>query len=492
MKLRQLKSGSDVRGVAMDPQEGQTVELTNDAATKIAVAFSRWLKKRTGKDQLILAVGRDSRLTGPDLMQAFELGAVSEGNLVYDTGLCTTPAMFMTTQDSEIKADGAAMITASHMPYNRNGIKMVTKDGGLSPAEIDEILADAETLETEMKAGGKREVIDFLPKYASGIVAQVRKKTGEERPLEGARIIVDAGNGAGGYFVHDVLVPLGADTRGSQFLEPDGHFPNHIPNPEAEEAIEAIESAVRENGADLGIIFDTDVDRSAIVDEKGNSINKSAFIAFIASQILDEFPGSTIVTDSVTSNGLTAFIEKRGGVHKRFKRGYKNVIDEAKRINAEGGDSHLAMETSGHGAIKENYFLDDGSYLAMLALSAFAKARKNGHTVSEFLADYHYPLEEMEVRYKIAADDFRAYGQKLLDAFKAFAEKQPGWSVVEPNYEGVRVNCDSQAGNGWILVRMSLHEPVLPVNIESEQAGGAQEILDTFEGFLKDWPEIRK
>lgn len=490
LKLRHLKSGSDVRGVAMDPQEGQTLELTPEAANKIGVAFSRWLKKKTGKDQLRVAVGRDSRLTGPDLLQAFALGLIIDGNIVLDTGLCTTPAMFMTTQDEELNCDAAAMITASHMPYNRNGIKMVTKEGGLAPSDVDDILADAETLEESFIPGGKREEINFLPTYAAGIVDNVRRLTGEEKPLEGAKIVVDAGNGAGGYFADLVLAPLGADTTGSQFLEPDGHFPNHIPNPEEAEAIEAIETAVRDNGADMGIIFDTDVDRSAIVDEKGHSINKSAFIAFIASQILEQFPGSTIVTDSVTSNGLTRFIEDRGGVHHRFKRGYKNVIDEAKRINAEGGESHLAMETSGHGAIQENYFLDDGSYLAMLSLVAFAKARKNGHTVSEFLKDYHYPAEELEVRYTIREDDFRGYGQKMLDAFRVYAEEHPGWTIVEPNYEGVRVNVDEDNGNGWILARMSLHEPVVPVNIESEEADGADRILAEFESFLKDYPSI--
>ena len=150
------------------------------------------------------------------------------------------------------------------------------------------------------------------------------------------------------------------------------------------------------------------------------------------------------------------------------------------------------METSGHGAIKENYFLDDGSYLAMLALTAFAKAKKKGSTISEYLASYHAPLEELEVRYKITAEDFRAYGQDLLEKFRDFAAKQPGWTIVEPNYEGIRVDCTDQDEDGWILVRMSLHEPVLPVNIESDAQGGAQKILGTFEDFLKDFTELKK
>jgi phosphomannomutase len=130
-----------------------------------------------------------------------------------------------------------------------------------------------------------------------------------------------------------VLEPLGAVTRGSQFLEPDGMFPNHIPNPEDKKAMESITKAVLEQKADLGIIFDTDVDRAAAVDSSGRELNRNRLIALMAAIVLAEHPGTTVVTDSVTSDGLTTFIEgKLGGKHHRFKRGYKNVIDEGIRL----------------------------------------------------------------------------------------------------------------------------------------------------------------
>ena len=139
--------------------------------------------------------------------------------------------------------------------------------------------------------------------------------------------MVDAGNGAGGFYVDRVLKPLGADTTGSQFLDPDGTFPNHVPNPENKEAMEAICQAVIAHQADLGIIFDTDVDRAAAVDHQGNELNRNRMIALISAIVLQEHPGSTIVTDSITSDGLTQFIEQQlGGKHHRFRRGYKNVI----------------------------------------------------------------------------------------------------------------------------------------------------------------------
>jgi phosphomannomutase len=181
-----------------------------------------------------------------------------------------------------------------------------------------------------------------------------------EKITEGLKIIVDAGNGSGGFFAGKVLAPLGADFSGSQFLEPDGNFPNHVPNPEDSTAMTFICNAVKREKADLGIIFDTDVDRFAIVDASGQPINRNELIALISAVILEEHPGSVIVTDSITSAGLKWFIEEEsGGIHHRFKRGYKNVINESIRLNKEGKESWLAIETSGHAALKENHFPDD-------------------------------------------------------------------------------------------------------------------------------------
>ena len=156
----------------------------------------------------------------------------------------------------------------------------------------------------------------------------VNSKDSYHLPLSGLRIIVDAGNGSGGFFATSVLAPLGANVNGSRFLDPDGTFPNHIPNPEHPSAMASGAEAVIESQADLGIVFDTDVDRSAIVDRSGREINSNRFIALMSSIVLRDHPGSTIVTDSVTSNGLSLFIQKLGGKHLRFKRGYKvgNVV----------------------------------------------------------------------------------------------------------------------------------------------------------------------
>lgn len=174
------------------------------------------------------------------------------------------------------------------------------------------------------------------------------------------QIIVNAGNGSGGFFTWDVLDRLGADTFGSLHLNPDGMFPNHIPNPEDKKAMALTKAAVLEHSADLGIVFDTDVDRSGVVDKKGNSINGDKLIALMSAIVLKEHPETTIVTDARTSIGLSRFIANKGGKHCLYRVGYRNVINKGVQLNKEGIETHLMMETSGHGALKENYYLDDG------------------------------------------------------------------------------------------------------------------------------------
>lgn len=488
--IKELQNGTDVRGIAAKGVPGEDINLDDNKTMKIVYAFCEWLKKRTGKEHLMIAVGRDPRVSGEMLAQAASVAGVCTGSIVYDCGLCTTPAMFMTTVDPQLRCDGAVMITASHLPANRNGIKFFTRKGGIEKEELAKILAEAEEIETSFNYG-KRVDSKFLDVYAANIVGQIRTETGTVRPLDGLHVVVDAGNGSGGFFVDKVLKPLGANTKGSQYLNPDGHFPHHIPNPEDPDAMAAAVKMVKKSKADLGIIFDTDVDRAAIIDEKGDPINRNAFIAFIAKMILQKYPGTTIVTDSVTSTGLTEYIEALGGKHHRFKRGYRNVINEGIRLNDAGEACHLAMETSGHGAIKENYFLDDGAYLATMALIELYHLKKEGKPISSFIADLKEPAEAKEIRYKITGDNFHETGEAILADFKKFAEAQDGWSLVEPNYEGVRVAVDKDHGDGWCLMRLSLHEPKMPTNIESDSAGGVDKILEKIDAFVADHPALK-
>lgn len=493
MDWKKLQNGSDIRGVALEGVPGENPNITPEVTSIIAKAFIKWLVKRTKADLVSIAIGMDSRLSGPMLKQAFIDGAVETGITIYDCGLASTPAMFMTTVDKKLAVTGGVMITASHLPFNRNGIKFFTKDGGLEKADIAEILDIANRGELPVdRAGGKCVEYDFMARYKAHLVEYIRSEVKADsfrRPLDGLLIIVDAGNGTGGFFV-DVLEELGANTTGSQFTEPDGHFPNHIPNPEDRKAMASVCQAVVKNNADLGIIFDTDVDRSAIVLRKGEPINRNSLIALIAAIILKEHPGSTIVTDSVTSDGLAEFIIQHGGKHHRFKRGYKNVIDEGIRLNKSGEECWLAIETSGHCALRENFFLDDGAFLVAKLIVQAARMRKDGKELQDLISSLRQPAESVEVRFKVNADDVAEYGQAVLDRVSTVAPTIDGWKVVCPNYEGVRISCTNEDEQGWFLLRKSLHDPVLPLNIESDLNGGVEVIRQKLLEVLKPFDKL--
>ena len=516
--LRKLQNGSDVRGVALEGVEGEPVTLNEEAAFLIAEAFAEWLAEKTGKDakDVVVAVGRDPRLSGPALANASFAGFANAGCArVVDLGLATTPACFVSTVTASTDYDAAVMLTASHLPFNRNGAKFFTEDGGLDKTDIRAICAAAAE-KCAAAPGGHAiptlgdddtttvEIVEhapFLPEYAKQLRALIVEGVGaasgesasgdkglpDPRPLRGFKIAVDAGNGSGGFFAAEVLEPLGADVTGSQFLEPDGTFPNHSPNPEDPEAMRSAARATRASGADLGVVFDTDVDRSAVIDGSGVAFNRNRLIALLAAIVLAEHPGSTIVTDSVTSDGLAAFIEARGGKHLRYMRGYKNVIDKGRALDAAGEPCHLMIETSGHGAMKENYNLDDGAYLAVkIIIEAVRRKNAGGKGLGEILSDLREPLEEAEARLKIRGEDFKAAGARLVRALeeetlKGDAGAFTNASPVAVNHEGYRVRVDEGGGKfGWFLLRQSLHDPVCVLNFESDARGGVKAMASEF------------
>ncbi len=477
MQLTKLQNGSDIRGIAIEIPGGKSVDLTEAASFAIGRAFARILKEKLNTDDIRVCMGRDSRLSGEKLCAAIGAGLAAEGARVFDAGLATTPAMFMSTVTEGFMFSGSVMATASHLPFERNGFKFFTANGGFEKADIKAVLTEAEKLYEENPTVDARfEKIDFMSVYSSQLVNAIRKGTGKQTPLEGMRIVIDAGNGAGGFFEKNVLIPLGANTEGSLFTEPDGHFPNHAPNPEDERAMSFIIKAVEDTKADLGIIFDTDVDRAGAVLSDGRELNRNRLIAMIAAIELNEHPGTTIVTDSITSTGLAEFIAARGGIHRRFMRGYRNVINEAIRLNNLGQDAQVAMETSGHGALKENYFLDDGAYLMVKLLTELSRAKDRGESLGDMIADLKEPAEAKEYRMALNLEDFKPYGEGVIAALTKWAEETEGVSLAPDNHEGVRVNFAPELGNGWCLLRMSLHEPLMPLNIESDTAGGVAQI----------------
>ncbi len=504
-----VQNGNDVRGAAI-ATETEALTITAPLVKFIARAFADHLAKKLGveKKSLRIGVGHDSRVTA-ELVKNACLYGLSETQ-GFDCSLITTPAMFQSTVLPASNFDGAVMITASHLPFNRNGMKFFTKEGALAKKDLTEILAGAAALAEQygdedpetllsadrLPAGDiAAQPFDMKQVYCSHMMDVIRKEVNAddyEHPLKGLHIVEDAGNGASGFFATDILAPLGADISGSVFLDPDGTFPNHVPNPENAAAMEAARKATLDAKADLGVIFDCDGDRGAVVFADGTEVNRNVLIALLAAIVAEKAPGSTIVTDSITSDELAEFLTAGLGLkHLRFKRGYKNVIDKGIELNAAGEVCELAIETSGHGAFKENHFSDDGAYIATKIICRQAQLLKEGRKIESLIEKLGEPAEAAEVRYQIACEDFKAYGQQVLEDFKAYCEADPRFHIVTPNYEGVRVAFDDEEVRGWLLLRISLHDPVIPINLESKDAGGVAVLKERIRPFIEAHDQLK-
>lgn len=489
---KQFKSGTDIRGIAVDTEKNK-INLTDEAVAAMAGGFACWLCNHLDKapEELTVTLGHDSRISADRICRVVTAALNGCGINVKKCGLSSTPAMFMSTVDGG--ADAAVQITASHHPFDRNGLKFFTKQGGLESEDISEILEYAEReLTPACEKKGEVTDFDYMPRYAEILRQKICEALGAEqeaKPLSGFAFAVDAGNGAGGFYAKDVLERLGADVSGSRYLEPDGMFPNHVPNPEDKTAMAAITEATVQSGADLGIIFDTDVDRAGCVDKNGNEINRNPLIALAAAIALEGNEGGTIVTDSVTSAGLKSFInDDLGGVHHRFKRGYKNVINEAVRLNNEGINSPLAIETSGHAALRENYFLDDGAYLITKIIIKLVQLKREGKELSDLIGGLALPAEEDEARLAIEVPQFKAYGTLVLADLEMYAKQTDDFEIADDNREGVRVICDG--GKSWFLLRMSVHDPIMPMNIESDIEGGCKAIAQRLVTFFEQYDKL--
>ena len=467
-----FRSGSEIRG----PE----ALLTDARVEKLGYAFACYLARREGKspDALRLAVGRDDRPSGERIMAALIRGITAADSDVLDCGLCAAPALFSTVAPGPDKVDGAVMVTASAANPGLNGFAFATAQGGLKAPEVAELLELAARSEVP-----ERLVVPFdaATPYFEGLRRVAAKYLEDDalKPLLGMRVIVDA-RGSFGRACRDFLEALGVDTEGS-LTAPEGEE-SRITTPEDPNTFEALSRAVPDNRADMGVVFSADGSRAGIVDQDGRAVTGNRLIALIAAMLLDERPGATIVTDSVTSSGLSSFIAEWGGIHYRFKRGYRNVIDEAARLTAEGIDCPLAIETSGHAAFRENGFLNDGMYLATRVICEALNRKREGQNLFSLIDDLKEPVESVEIRLPIL--DYQDWepeeeAQEIVEIILSHTLTHPEWQASPDNREGVRItfNLDGDVNNAWFQLRMSVHDPIMVLNAESDVSGGVRRML---------------
>lgn len=482
----ELKLGSDIVGFASDIYENE-INLTEEAVFDLVSAFVPFLEEHSGKKatELTVSVGHDSRTTFEKLKAKVIEALVSAGVRVIDCGLATTPAMFAATKT--LNCDGAIMITAGEHPADRNGLKFLLPTGGIDSEDIVKIISLANESKHCERAEGTVEIRDFTDEYAHILIETVCGELGVEensQPLKGLKIVVDASNGAGGFFADKVLAPLGADVSCSINLEPDGAFPNHIPNPENEYAVACISDAVINASADFGIVFDADADTVGCFDSDGVAINRNRLAAVASAIALEGCSGATVVTDGDSSNGLKDFVENDlNGKLVRFKRGYKNVIGEALRLAMDGQNVCLAVDSTGHVAFKDNGFFDDGTFLAVKIIIAIAKLKREGKSLFDLIAKLKMPLDSKEFRINIGVDEFNIYGELVIEGVQRWCEAkadEDGYILDGEALDGIRVGVD----DGWFALKLSNHEPALIFNLESDSKGGVRNILQKIAPFL--------
>jgi phosphomannomutase len=434
--LSTIVKAYDVRGTVPD-------ELDEPIARAFGAAFV----DVTGAKKIVTAY--DMRESGPGLARAFAEGALHRGASVVESGLGSTDMLYFASGHLGL---AGAMFTASHNPARYNGIKMVrphaeaigqdtglTEIGRRAQAYLDAGLPAAEV-------AGSVEQVDLLTAYAEYLRGLV--DLSGIRPL---RMVVDAGNGMGGYTVPavlgDVTLPALPLTIIPLYFELDGDFPNHEANPLVAENIFDLQRAVLAEGADLGVAFDGDADRCFVVDAAGQAVSPSAITALVAARELAKAPGATVIHNLITSHTVPEVIRENGGEPVRTRVGHSFIKAEMKRRNAVFGGEHSA-----HYYFRDFWFADTGMLAAMHVLAALGE---QPGTLAELTARYDRYSASGEINSTVKDQVGR-----LAAIRAAFAER----AVTSDDLDGLTV----ELGDGsWFNVRASNTEPLLRLNVEA-------------------------
>jgi len=419
----------DVRGRIPD-------ELDRELAYKIGRAYAAFVRPRS------VAVGYDIRLSSPDIAAAVREGLMASGVNVVDIGLCGTELVYFST--FHLGLDGGVMITASHNPKDYNGVKLVREgsrpisaDTGLKRIErqiLDDDLGEA-------PGGGSCEKRDVTGEYVRHVLGYVDPKV--LRPL---KVVVNAGNGGAGRYI-DLLEPHLPFEFIKIYHEPDGHFPNGVPNPLLPENRKSTAEAVLAHGADAGIAWDGDFDRCFLFDEKGSFIEGYYIVGLLASRILSRHPGGKVVHDPRLTWNTIEMVREAGGVPVQSKSGHAFVKEVMRREDAVYGG-----EMSAHHFFREFSYCDSGMIPWMLVLELMSLS---GKRLSELVAARmaRYPASgEINRRVEDAA--------ATLERVKAHYSDR---ALRIDETDGVGVEFENWRFN----LRMSNTEPLIRLNVES-------------------------
>ncbi|MDP3866202.1 MAG: phosphomannomutase/phosphoglucomutase [Rhodoferax sp.] len=417
----------DIRGVVPSTIDAPVAQALGRAFGTVAL--------REG--QTAVAVGRDGRLSGPDLSTALMRGLAEAGVEVIDIGLATTPMLYFA---ANTLCNSGIQVTGSHNPKDYNGFKMVLAGRAIYGDEIQALRRMMEAETWELRANGQVRRVDVLAAYQARIVGDIKLA----RPL---KIVVDCGNGIAGASAPGILRAIGCEVT-ELFSEVDGNFPNHHPDPSKPENLRDVMAALKSGDAELGLAFDGDGDRLGLVTKEGNTIYPDRQMMLFARDVLQRAPGGTILFDVKCSQQLAPAIVAAGGVPMMFKTGHSLIKAKMKEI-----DSPLGGEMSGHIFFKERWYgFDDGTYAGCRLLEILSQSPDANAVLNALPSSFSTP--ELNVK----CDE----GQPQILVTQLVSRTDFAAPATLNTIDGLRVDWP----DGFGLIRASNTTPVLVLRFE--------------------------
>jgi phosphomannomutase len=400
----------------------------------IGLATGNYLGPKTA------VVGRDMRISSPELAAAFIEGMLESGADVTDIGQVSTDALYFAV--GKYGFDCGAMVTASHNPPQYNGLKMCKKDAVPLSAETDmaQILKLIQTDSFKPATQkGKLTQKEIIPDFIKHALTFIDIKT-----IKPFKIVIDAGNGMAGKLIPELfkylpcqLVPM--------YFELDGRFPNHLASPIEPENIADLQKRLISEKADFGAAFDGDADRVFLLDENANALGGDMVTAMVAQSLLAKNPGSSIIYNLICSKAVPELVKASGGIPIRTRVGHAIIKPIMKEKNAIFGGEH-----SGHFYFRDNWFADSGLIAFLVCLELMSKSKSK---LSELVASFDKYVRSGEINSKV--NDIPAKLKELVAAYP---------KAKVDDIDGVTIDCD----DFWFNVRPSNTEPLLRLNLEAD------------------------
>jgi phosphomannomutase/phosphoglucomutase len=431
----------DIRGIV-------ATALTPDVVELIGQAFAT---QALSQGQKTVVIGRDGRLSSPELAKRLSEGLRAGGCDVIDIGMVPTPVLYYATH--KLKTGTGIMVTGSHNPPHYNGLKMLIAGDTLYGDGI-EALYQMIVEERLNKGTGTHTEQDVIHEYMDTIVNDIKL----DRPLN---IAVDCGNGVAGVCATELFTRLGCKVT-ELFCDVDGNFPNHHPDPSKPENLVDLQNTMKENALDLGLAFDGDGDRVGILDDKQNILWADRQMMLYAADVLKRKPGAQIIFDIKSTTNLATVIRELGGEPLMWKTGHSFIKAKMKETGAE-----LAGEMSGHIFFKERWFgFDDGLYSAARMLEIVSQHDEASSAIFERLPD-SINTPELQVNFS------EGEHYKFMEKFIAQSSFEDAEMIT---IDGIRVNY----ANGWGLVRPSNTTPCLVLRFEANDEETLKKIQNIF------------